>query len=70
MFARVTFYPSLLYNMFMEKVSTRRWYDRIDETVILGALPFKNMTKQVIFVNFTFSMGQSGISKSEERFGW
>lgn len=47
MFARVTFYPSLFYNMFMEKVSTRRWYDRIDETVILGALPFQSMTKQV-----------------------
>lgn len=48
MFARVTFYPSLLYNVVMEKVSSRRWYDRIDETVILGALPFQGMTKQLI----------------------
>ncbi|KAJ8673584.1 hypothetical protein QAD02_004846 [Eretmocerus hayati] len=48
MFARVTFYPSLLYNIFMEKVSSRRWYDRIDETVILGALPFKAMTRQLV----------------------
>ncbi|XP_001606959.2 phosphatidylglycerophosphatase and protein-tyrosine phosphatase 1 [Nasonia vitripennis] len=48
MFARVTFYPSLLYNVFMEKISTRRWYDRIDETVILGALPFRSTTKQLI----------------------
>ncbi|XP_014226644.1 phosphatidylglycerophosphatase and protein-tyrosine phosphatase 1 isoform X1 [Trichogramma pretiosum] len=48
MFARVTFYPTLLYNIFMEKVSTRRWYDRIDETVILGALPFRTMTKQLV----------------------
>lgn len=53
MFARVTFYPSLLYNIFMEKVSTRRWYDRIDESVILGALPFKSMTKQVFILNYT-----------------
>ncbi|XP_014214578.1 phosphatidylglycerophosphatase and protein-tyrosine phosphatase 1 isoform X2 [Copidosoma floridanum] len=48
MFARVTFYPTLVYNMFMEKVSSRRWYDRIDETVILGALPFKTMAQQLV----------------------
>ncbi|XP_033227819.1 phosphatidylglycerophosphatase and protein-tyrosine phosphatase 1 [Belonocnema kinseyi] len=48
MFARVTFYPSLFYNVIMEKVSTRRWFDRIDETVILGALPFRGMTKELI----------------------
>lgn len=47
MFARVTFYPSLFYNVVMEKISTRRWFDRIDDTVILGALPFRGMTKQV-----------------------
>ncbi|KAK7868100.1 hypothetical protein R5R35_005547 [Gryllus longicercus] len=48
MFARVTFYPTLLYNVCMEKISSRRWYDRIDETVILGALPFKNMTNKLV----------------------
>ncbi|XP_011496341.1 PREDICTED: phosphatidylglycerophosphatase and protein-tyrosine phosphatase 1 [Ceratosolen solmsi marchali] len=48
MFARITFYPSLLYNIFMEKVSSRRWYDRIDDSVILGALPFRTATKQLI----------------------
>lgn len=49
MFARVTFYPTLLYNVVMEKVTSRRWYDRMDDTVILGALPFQSMTKQVRF---------------------
>lgn len=34
----------------MEKVTSRRWYDRMDDTVILGALPFQSMTKQVILV--------------------
>lgn len=29
----------------MTKVTNRRWYDRIDETVLLGALPFRGMTK-------------------------
>ncbi|CAK1547475.1 unnamed protein product [Leptosia nina] len=48
MFARVTFYPTLLYNVFMEKVSSRRWYDRMDDNVILGALPFQGMTKQLV----------------------
>lgn len=47
MFARVSFYPTLFYNVFMEKVSTRRWYDRIDEHTILGALPFRSMAQQV-----------------------
>lgn len=32
----------------MEKITTRNWYDRIDETVILGALPFRRTTKQLI----------------------
>lgn len=47
MFARVTFYPTLLYNVFMEKVSQRNWYDRIDENVILGALPFRSLSQKV-----------------------
>ncbi|XP_055325462.1 phosphatidylglycerophosphatase and protein-tyrosine phosphatase 1 [Sitodiplosis mosellana] len=48
MFARVSFYPTLFYNVFMEKVTTRRWYDRIDEHTILGALPFRSMVQQLI----------------------
>lgn len=50
MLARVSFYPTLLYNVLMEKVTSRRWYDRMDDTVILGALPFQNMTAQVFKV--------------------
>ncbi|XP_019881359.1 phosphatidylglycerophosphatase and protein-tyrosine phosphatase 1 [Aethina tumida] len=48
MFARVTFYPTLFYNVVMEKISPRRWYDRIDDTVILGALPFTSLTKELV----------------------
>lgn len=47
MFARVTFYPTLFYNVVMERFTVRRWYDRIDENVILGALPFPHLTMQV-----------------------
>ncbi|CAH1257956.1 PTPMT1 [Branchiostoma lanceolatum] len=42
--SRTLFYPTLLYNVLMEKVTSRRWYDRIDATVLLGALPFRSMT--------------------------
>ncbi|XP_031559778.1 phosphatidylglycerophosphatase and protein-tyrosine phosphatase 1-like [Actinia tenebrosa] len=45
--ARILFYPTLLWNVVMES-SSRRWYDRIDSTLILGALPFKSQTKQLV----------------------
>ena len=49
MFARVTFLPTLAYNVAMERLSTRRWWDRIDDKVILGALPFRSdYTQQLI----------------------
>ncbi|KAE8750095.1 hypothetical protein FOCC_FOCC003219 [Frankliniella occidentalis] len=48
MFARITFYPTLFYNVVMEKVSSRRWYDRIDETVVLGALPFAKDAESLV----------------------
>lgn len=48
MFARVTFYPTLFYNVFMEKVTKRNWYDRIDENMILGALPFRAIAPEMV----------------------
>lgn len=66
MFARVTFYPSLFYNVFMEKVTSRRWYDRIDENIILGALPFKRLTNKVscfFFKKLLFSLRKIGKKK-------
>lgn len=47
MFARITFYPTLMYNVFMERFTQRNWYDRVDQNVILGALPFPNLTQEV-----------------------
>nr|XP_022904472.1 phosphatidylglycerophosphatase and protein-tyrosine phosphatase 1 isoform X1 [Onthophagus taurus] len=46
--ARVTFFPTLVYNVCMEKITSRRWYDRIDENVILGALPFPSQTAKLV----------------------
>lgn len=45
--ARILFYPTLAYNVVMEKISSRQWFNRVDQTVILGALPFKSMTEEV-----------------------
>ncbi|KAK1890835.1 Phosphatidylglycerophosphatase and protein-tyrosine phosphatase 1 [Dissostichus eleginoides] len=46
--ARLLFYPTLAYNVAMEKATSRRWFDRVDETVVLGALPFRSITKQLV----------------------
>ena len=44
---KVLFYPTLGYNILMTYVTNRRWYDRIDETVVLGALPLRSWNKIV-----------------------
>ena len=36
-----------MYNVCLEKVTNRRWYDGVTETVLLGGLPFKSMTKHL-----------------------
>ncbi|XP_076142817.1 phosphatidylglycerophosphatase and protein-tyrosine phosphatase 1 [Alosa pseudoharengus] len=46
--ARLLFYPTLAYNVIMEKITSRQWYNRVDQTVILGALPFKSMTEELV----------------------
>lgn len=48
--ARVLFYPTLLYTLFRGRVpgrAHRDWYNRIDRTVLLGALPLRSMTRRV-----------------------
>lgn len=55
MFGRVTFIPTLMYNIFMEKVSARQWYTRIDEALILGALPWRSITDEVSKMNFAIN---------------
>ncbi|XP_009801172.1 phosphatidylglycerophosphate phosphatase PTPMT2-like [Nicotiana sylvestris] len=39
--ARALFYPTLLYNVVRNKIETEfRWWDRVDEFILLGAVPF------------------------------
>ncbi|XP_030833055.1 phosphatidylglycerophosphatase and protein-tyrosine phosphatase 1-like isoform X2 [Strongylocentrotus purpuratus] len=45
--SRALFYPTLYWNVFMKNVTSRNWYDRIDSTVILGALPFRSYIDQL-----------------------
>nr|SVE75472.1 EOG090X0GSS [Daphnia dolichocephala] len=46
--ARTLFFPSLGYNILMEKISTRQWYNHVDKHVILGALPLRYKTQELI----------------------
>ena len=39
--ARLCFYPTLLWNLLLDRLlKTRNWWDWIDDTVLLGAMPF------------------------------
>ena len=44
--SRVIYFPSVL-RMSLMVGPERRWYDRVDDTVLLGALPFRSQTKEV-----------------------
>ncbi|XP_075474827.1 phosphatidylglycerophosphate phosphatase PTPMT2-like [Primulina tabacum] len=39
--ARILFYPTLLYNVFRNKIQAEfRWWDQLDQFILLGAVPF------------------------------
>ena len=46
--ARAFFYPSLFYNVTLEKLNIRDWYNQIEPKIILGALPFKSTLNEVV----------------------
>lgn len=45
--ARILYYPTLLFGI-TKTSGDRRWYDRIDDKVILGALPFRSTAKKLV----------------------
>ncbi|CAH9079946.1 unnamed protein product [Cuscuta epithymum] len=46
--ARALFYPTLLYNLVRNRIQTEfRWWDWIDEFVLLGAIPFPSDVKRL-----------------------
>ncbi|CAB4024327.1 phosphatidylglycerophosphatase and -tyrosine phosphatase 1, partial [Paramuricea clavata] len=47
--ARALFYPTLLWNIITVGMShKRKWYDRIDGNVVLGALPLRIIATSLI----------------------
>ncbi|KAK4790563.1 hypothetical protein SAY86_017867 [Trapa natans] len=45
--ARILFYPTLLYNVFRNKMEADfRWWDEIDQHLLLGAVPFSRGVPQ------------------------
>lgn len=73
MVARMLYFPSIL-RMCLREGEARRWYDRIDDAIVLGALPFKSQTKElaekhnvraVISVNEAYELNFFTNSKEE-----
>jgi atypical dual specificity phosphatase len=47
-FNKLAVYPTLYFGCFLEFIGVRKWYTRIDEHCVLGALPMKRNYKQII----------------------
>lgn len=45
---RIGFLPSLAYNVSLEKLNVRQWYSRVDDKVIIGALPWLSIKDELI----------------------
>lgn len=45
--SRLAYFPAIGWNMIRWRWQKRQWYNRIDNTVVLGALPFRNQTEEV-----------------------
>ena len=45
--ARLVYYPTLLYGI-LRQSGKRHWYDRIDDRVLLGALPLHKVAKEIV----------------------
>ena len=49
LWSRVWYFPGIVHNSVVVALSfgKYRWFNRIDDTVILGALPFRSQTEEV-----------------------
>ncbi|KAH7643814.1 protein-tyrosine phosphatase mitochondrial 1-like protein [Dermatophagoides farinae] len=72
---KLIFYGSLAYNVVMNKFNIRKWYDRIDQHVLLGALPLRGQfpkmlvrqenVRAVISLNQDFELNYVSLSNEE-----
>ena len=42
------FFPTILYNVTMDAVRSRQWFNRIDQNVVLGAMPFRGSSLETL----------------------
>lgn len=72
---KIIFYPSLGWNLVMERFTSRDWYNRIDEHVLLGALPFRSMlgllkekesVRAILSLNMQFELNARFYPSAEE----
>ena len=47
LFSRVSYFPGIVWNTVTWDWKNYQWYNRIDNTVVLGALPFRSQTEEV-----------------------
>ena len=45
---KLAVYPTILYGVMLEYLGVRKWYTRIDQHVILGALPLKHNYRRIV----------------------
>ena len=64
MLARVSFFPTLAYNVLMERVTARNWWDRIDKQVVLGAIPFKGQAEKLASISFFSPLTLTHVSRT------
>lgn len=48
LFHKLAFYPTVIYGVVLEYCGLRKWYTRIDEHCILGALPMQRNYKDIV----------------------
>ena len=46
-FSRILYFPGIAWNTVSWRWRKRQWYNRIDNTVVLGALPFRSQAEEV-----------------------
>ncbi|KPL96770.1 T-complex protein 1 subunit gamma [Sarcoptes scabiei] len=72
---KIVFYVSLAYNLILNRINLRKWYHRIDQHVLLGALPMKGKfptmliqkenVRAVISMNRDFELDFAGMNTQE-----
>ncbi|XP_055342771.1 phosphatidylglycerophosphatase and protein-tyrosine phosphatase 1-like [Paramacrobiotus metropolitanus] len=44
---KALFFPTILYNIVADSITSRTWYNRIDRHLVLGAIPFRSVLEDL-----------------------